>query len=129
MISSTLKAAKTMNNIATPRTDYFCGHALTDRGPVKTGALYVDPSGHYVQAEFSRQLERELHLERARAARAITILKQCVLKKDEIDTLDVLANTVMCNLKELADAASDVVQYGEPREKLADALRNIPDDL
>ncbi len=110
-----------MNDILTPITDSNTYWASNEDGEKW---LVVD-------AKIARQLERELHLERARTARAISILKQCVLKKDETDMLDALANTVMCNLKELADAGRDYLCWAQMKEeeRLRAALDNIPDDL
>jgi hypothetical protein len=126
-----------MDNIPTP---------LTDRAQLSLVNWRKMPRGcltNLVAADFARELERELYLERARTARAISILKQCVLKKDETDNIGAMAQTVLCNLQELANVSHDILNetqpvkhlpYGksidpETRQRLIDALRHVPDDL
>ena len=129
------------DNIPTPRTDAEFWSAkennLEQDGEGDWAAVAIDMRDH------ARSLERELHLERARTARAISILKQCVLKKDETDNIGAMAQTVLCNLQELANVSHDILNetqpvkhlpYGksidpETRQRLIDALRHVPDDL
>ncbi len=43
----------------TPRTDAHAGYVMSTTGPNKTDTLVGDINGHFVHADFARELERE----------------------------------------------------------------------
>ena len=53
----------------TPRTDGMTGYFIDGSGIKKGDAIYIDPKGPFVLADFARELERELAEAKAENAR------------------------------------------------------------